>query len=686
MKLGFSLILVVAGLVSYPQTPRTDVPQTFFGTKVHDPYHWLEQTQSPEVKKWVASQTAFTSEVLGAIPDRDFFKRRISELRAGSWKSAPSVGTYASVFSSGSGNLIVVRDGVTHLLLDPKKRWTGPRHLADWKLSPDGLKLAYGVEIAGNGWLRWRTLSTTTGRDIIGEVVGTPDWAPIYWARNSSGFYYDGYASESHPAAGAPIGVGFTERFHRLGTRQFDDRLVYERPDRPSLLPYALPTRNGRYLILATSGDGPPDAHKEIVEDLRNGGQTVATILPPEGAEYDFIDDVGDDFYFLSHLDAPNGKLIRVNLHNPNNSVDVIPQSSEILGSVAAIGDRFVAHYFRDAASDLVVFDRSGRMLHRIVLPGIGGTTDVSAETVSVGYYTFSSPTSPPKTYEYNVRSNTNRLYSGSRIAPLNLSDYVTEEFFAKSTGGARVPVFVAHRRGLKLDGSTPTMLTGYGGFGAAYPPMWQDFSAAWLARGGAFAIACVRGGGEYGEAWHKDGMLGNKQHAFDDFAAAANLLIVKGFSSPKTLVAYGYSGGGLLVGVTEIQHPKLFAAVAEEAGTVDVLRSYSYGGEAYWSTEVGSPVASNEQFKWLYDYAPLVHVRKGEEYPATFVMTSENDSYVSPAHAYKFAAMLQWAQAGAAPIALYVAPHTGHVEAMNSARVLGDTEAFLWAYSSGAS
>jgi prolyl oligopeptidase len=321
-------------------------------------------------------------------------------------------------------------------------------------------------------------------------------------------------------------------------------------------------------------------------------------------------------------------------------------------------------------------------LLHHIPLPGVGGTTDMSAATASFGYYIFSSPTAPPTTYKYNVQTNISTVYSASRAAPFNVSDYVTEEFFASSTGGASVPVFVAHRRGLKLNGRTPTMLTGYGGFGDFYQPMWQDLSAAWLARGGAFAIACVRGGGEYGEGWHKDGMLENKQHAFDDFAAAADLLIAKGFASPKTLVAYGYSGGGLLVGVTEIQHPELFAAVAEEAGPVDVLRSYSYGGEAYWSTEVGSPVASEEQFHWLYDYAPLLHIRKGQAYPATFVMTSENDSTVSPAHAYKFAATLQWAQASLKPTVLYVAPHTGHVEAMTSARVLGDTEAFLWAYS----
>jgi prolyl oligopeptidase len=266
---------------------------------------------------------------------------------------------------------------------------------------------------------------------------------------------------------------------------------------------------------------------------------------------------------------------------------------------------------------------------------------------------------------------------------PYDPAQYVTEELFATSTGGVRIPVFVAHRRDVELDHDNPTLLTGYGGFGASYTPVWQNFSAAWLARGGVFAIACVRGGGEYGEQWHRAGMLGRKQNAFDDFAAAANFLIESGYASHSTLAAYGYSGGGLLVGATEVQHPALFAAVAEEAGPVDVLRGYTYGSESAWAGEVGSPVASAAQFKWLYGYAPLVAIKKGVSYPATLVMTPENDERVSPAHAYKFAATLQWAQAASRPILLYVARNRGHIRGSKAALAdaLADTEAFLLAH-----
>ena len=290
--------------------------------------------------------------------------------------------------------------------------------------------------------------------------------------------------------------------------------------------------------------------------------------------------------------------------------------------------------------------------------------------------------TRPPTIYKYDMRSGRSTVFS--RVAaPFDPNRYVTEEYFATSTGGARIPVFVAHRRGAKLDHHNPTLITGYGGFGDAYAPVWQNFSAAWLASGGVVAIACVRGGGEYGEEWHRAGMLGNKQHAFDDFTAAAQLLVDHGFASHSTLAAYGYSGGGLLVGVTEVQHPKLFAAVAEEAGPVDVLRGYTYGSESAWAGEVGSPIASAAQFKWLFAYAPLVSIRKGVSYPATLVMTSENDERVSPAHSYKFAATLQWAQGASRPILLYVAKNRGHIRGSKVALAdtLADTEAFLFAH-----
>jgi prolyl oligopeptidase len=647
----------------------------------------MERVDDAAVKHWVSLETNSGAGILSNLTRREFFNSTILSLQTQPQVSVPNRGTYASVFDrvaagSKTDTLYVVHGTQTQLLLDTGKRWKPPTKFVDWQLSPDGRIVAYATEIAGNGWTRWRLLDTATGQDIPGDVRGVPDWSPIRWAHNSSRFYYGGYGSEAPRPAGTPIGRGYKVYFHRIGTTQASDRVVYARPDRPDLLPSACESEDGQYLILRTSSDNPAGANAVVIRNLHGVSGIVATLQPPGSATYHYVANVGSQFYFFTNAGAPRGKLIRIDLLRPKQTVDVIPQQTIILGSVTALGGLFVAHYFRDAVSELAVFGHSGRLLHHIALPGLGSTGDMSgSDDDSIGYYFYSNPTTPRTIYSYDAKTNVSSVYS-RKAAPFDPSQYVTEEIFATSTGGVRVPVFVAHRRDLKLDGSAPALLTGYGGFGDIIEPLWQSFSAAWLASGGVYAVACVRGGGEYGESWHQDGMLGNKQHSFDDFAGAANLLIARGFASHATLAAYGYSGGGLLVGVTEVQHPSLFSAVAEEAGPVDVLRSYTYGSEAYMSGEFGSPIASARQFEWLYGYAPLPAIRKGEAYPATLIMTSKNDAEVSPAHAYKFAATLQWAQSGPKPVVLYVA-EGGHAEGYTSTTTLADTEAFLWTYTS---
>lgn len=673
--------------IVYPPTPRSNDTDTYFGTSVANPYRWLEQTRSPDVKRWVSLETALTERRLAQLRDRESLRSLILGLMSAPRDFAPEKGKNASVFARVRAGetqmvLMVTRRGRTSVLLDPATRWhDGSTFLADWSLSPNGESVAYATNVAGVGLLRWRTLNTNSGADNAGTVLGVPDWTGgISWARDSSGFYYGGYGSEERRKPGRPIGDGFRVRFHRIGSPQSEDRLVYERPDRPDWLPFASESWDGRYLIIGAVEGSGAGGNLVAIRDLHQHSDVTTLLRPLGDAQYGYVDNDGPVFYFLTTSKAPRDKLVAIDLRDPSVERDVIPQQSAVLESVNAIGGRFIALYLRDVTSELTVFDRSGRLLHQVPLPGIGTSGGVSGDAHDpIGYYMFSSPTHPHTIFTYDVRTNTSTVYSQAR-SPFDPAQYVTEEFFAPSTGGARIPVFVAHRRDVRLDHGNPTLLTGYGGFDDAYHPVWQNLSAAWLASGGVFAIACVRGGGEYGEDWHRAGMLGNKQNVFDDFAAAANLLIDRGFASHATLAAYGYSGGGLLVGVTEVQHPSLFNAVAEEAGPVDVLRGYTYGSEAVWADEVGSPVASAEQFQWLHGYAPLVAIREGVSYPATLVMTSENDERVSPAHSYKLAATLQWAQAAPNPILLYVAKNRGHVEGSRSAiaDTLADTEAFL--------
>lgn len=678
--------------IVYPPTPRSDAAETYFGTSVGDPYRWMELTSSPTVKHWVSLESALTDRYLAQIGNRNELQSSMLDLFSQPIDYVPQRGKYATVFGRDRAGaphtvLMVIRNGHTSVLFDPAKRWHDPsKFLVDWLLSPDGRTVAYATNFGGVGWVRWHTLSTVSGDDVPGTVLGVPDWGNISWARDSSGFYYGGYGSELPRKPGLPVGDGYCIFFHRLGTAQSEDRLVYDHADHPEWLAWANESHDGRYLILSAYPSSGGNGGQVAIRNIRERSNGTVVLRPAGVGEYDYVDDDGPVFYFFTNAKAPHGKLVAIDLRAPSLERDVIPQRSAVLEGVNAVGGRFTALYLRDVNSQLDVFARSGTLLHEVALPGIGSASNVFGNADDpIGYYRFSSLTEPPTVFSYDVRTNQSAAYSQSG-APFDPAKYVTEELFATSTDGARIPVFIGHRRGIKLDGDTPTLLTGYGGFGDSYTPGWQTFLAAWLARGGAVAIACVRGGGEYGEDWHRAGMLGNKQHAFDDFAAAAQLLIDRGFASHSTLAAYGYSGGGLLVGVTEVQHPSLFAAVAEEAGPVDVLRGYTYGSESAWTGEVGSPVAGADEFKWLSSYAPLVAIRKRTIYPATLVMTSEHDERVSPAHSYKFAATLQWAQAGPNPILLYVAKDRGHVKGSKRAvaYTLADTEAFLFDRTAG--
>jgi prolyl oligopeptidase len=509
------------------------------------------------------------------------------------------------------------------------------------------------------------------------EIVGIPDWGEADWAADSSGLYYAGYGSEKLRTSGEPVGAGYRDMFHRLGLKQPADTVIYERPDEPTLLPFVRNTSDGHYLIATEGG-----VQRSILIRAVGDHGPFRVLRTYKNADYSYVGSSGYEQYFLTTDGAPRGKLVRIDLRKPSRSTDIIRETDLALDSVDVAGTRFVAHYLKDGRSDLQVYERTGSFVRHIPLPGVGTASFVPDGSSSKGYLTFTSITVRYDVYSYDVARNIRRQVLHTN-QPFVASEFVTEELFAPSTGGARIPVFIAHRRGLHLDGHSRVLLTGYGGFGSSYNPGWQTLSALWLGRDGVFAIADVRGGGEYGDAWHRSGMLGEKQHVFDDFAAAARLLEGRGYGSPRTLGAYGYSGGGLLVGVTEVQHPELFGAVVEGAGPLDVLRGYTYGSEATWASEVGSPIASREQFDWLYGYAPLVAIKSGGHYPATLVMTSQNDARVSPAHAYKFAATLQWAEGSNPSVLLSVASDSGHVgnSTTSTADTMADVESFLWSH-----
>ena len=684
LRLLFALVAVAGSfLAMYPTTPRGSASDTYFGTRVPDPYRWLERENAPATKQWVAEETNLTERTLSGMRDRARMRALFTRLIGTKGDSLPQSGgpAFAFAHADGTGRLpyvVVQIDGRQRVAIDPSSCWPdGSTSLADWQLSPDGRYIAYATKRGGLGLVHWHVLDVAANRDSNGVIVGVPDWSPIEWAKDGSGFYYGGYRRERLPPSGAPIGTGYSVHFHRVRADPATDRLVFARPDKPSWLPYVNLSDDGRYEI-DEAVDGSGNGTSMAIFDLRHRREKVREI---DDGRYDYVGNRGSRIYFFTHVASQRGRLVLIDVGSRRGIQTVISPHRDILESVTAVGNIFVANFLRDDRSRLAAYRHDGTPAGDIALPGPGSVPRISGDqNRPTGYYQFSNPTSPPVTYAFDSRARRTHVVT-QQTAPFDTSGFVTDELFARSTDGVRIPVFMAHRRHAPMDGSVATLLTGYGGFGYPYPIEWDPVGAAWVARGGTFVIACVRGGGEYGEAWHRAGMRGNKHHAFEDLDTVARFLVQHGYTSSKRLALYGYSGGGLLVGTTEVQHPDDFGAVVEAAGGMDVLRQHTFGSESGWIPEVGSPTASVAEFKWLYAYAPLVHIPKGVHYPATMVRTSTGDERVSPAHAFKFAATMQWAQGGRAPVRLYVAKNTGHIGGgtiSDQATPLADEETFL--------
>jgi len=672
----------------YPATPRGDVIDSYFGTRVPDPYRWLERIDSGDTQNWVAAETTLTEQLLAAMPERNHLRRHFETLFRSPNRGLAQRGGDIAVFSqndgrSGHGILVVTRgeQGRERVLLDPAAMWhDGVTSLSDiWSLAPNGRYLAYPSQRAGSDWVTWHVRDVSTGRDLPDSLIGAKNWAPIAWAHDGSGFYYGAYDASANFESLTSTPTNYKVLFHHVATAQGSDRLIYRRPDEPAWIPYVNVSIDGRYLLIGAI-NGASASNMLSVKDLRNPRDQLHQIAPIDSAKYRYVTNDGPIFYLFTDFRAPHGKLIAIDVRRPNVAKTVIPESASTLDSIRAVGNQFIVHYLKDVQSSLVLFDHRGRHTGRVKLPGVGsvGTVDADARH-SDAYFIFSSMSRQYSIIRYDTRSRTLAIVYQKRTT-FDPASYVTEALFARSKDGTRIPVFVAHRRGLRLDGRAPALLYGYGAFGDSTEPAYYGIGEPWLARGGVFVIACVRGGGEYGEAWHRAGMLANKQNSFDDFASAAQMLISRGYASHQTLAAYGYSGAGLLVAITMIQHPSLFRATVVGAAEADVLREQLTGG-AVWVPEFGSSTASPAQFEALYRYAPLVHIQRGVIYPATFVWTSDHDDRVFPANSYKLAATLQWAQAGNNPIVLSVARNAGHgggASSRQNADQFGDAEAFL--------
>ncbi len=660
----------------YPEAPRGTVTDNYFGTTVADPYRWMEDVDSPLTTAWVKAEGDLTRSYLDAIPQRTAIRDAYRKLLNYEKVSAPFHQGAWWFFSRNTGlqnqSVLFVRNGehgTPRVLLDPNTLAAdGTVALAATRFSHDGKLLAYATQSSGADWQTWHVKDVATGKDRP-DTLQWSKFSGASWT-GDTGFYYEAY---DPPQAGdATLSALGAQKmyYHRLGTPQSADRLVYTAPSDKFLAIGRSEDQRYDFFYLA-KGDGNSLSWKRAAEPESAFRQIFA--LDPN-VQYSPIGDDGTRIYVQTNLNAQRGRLAWFDLNDPSHVLhDIVPQGPDTIEGVSLLGNRFYVAYLHDAHSLVRIYDLTGRTLGTIALPGIGsGGLPGGHRDDRITYYSFTSYTYPTTIYRFDTVTGKSSVAIAPKIA-FDSTPYVTEQIFTTSKDGTRIPVFVVHRKDIPLDGSTPTILYGYGGFDISITPSFSSSVAMWLQMGGAYAVATLRGGGEYGDAWHDAGRLANKQHVFDDFIAAAQMLIDKKITSTPKLAANGGSNGGLLVGAAITERPDLFGAAIPEVGVMDMLRFQKFTVGKAWVTDYGSSEASADQFNTLYAYSPYQNIKDGTTYPPTLVMTSDHDDRVFPAHSFKFAAAMQHAQAGDAPILLRVESKAGHGAGRPTEKIIDD-------------
>ncbi|NNF44867.1 MAG: S9 family peptidase [Phycisphaerales bacterium] len=666
---GVSLgpVALAQDVATYPDTERVDHTDDLHGTIVPDPYRWLEDDArtSPAVAAWVEAQNEVTFDYLQTLPQRDRIKQRLTEL----W-DYERYGTFQKVgpryvFSKNDGlqnqSVVYMMDDLgdtPRVLLDPNT-WSGDGTVAlsGTSFSDDGRLLAYGVAEAGSDWQRWQVRDVETGVDLPDTIRWVKFSTPA-WTTDGRGFFYSRY---DEPTGAAHQNVNKYQKlyYHRIGSSQSEDVLVYHRPDEPDWGFGATVSEDGRYLII-TVWKGTGDEVRVLVKDLTEPYGMPVDLVDDFEAQYTFLGNDGPTFYFLTTDDAPRRRVIAMDSRNAELRREIVPQTGDTLRNVSIVGNLMLAQYMQDARSAVKVFDLNGRFVRNVNLPGLGTAGGFGGKrTETETFYSFSSIATPPSIYRYDVITGESRLMQQAAVA-FDQSDYEVKQVFYTSNDGTRVPMFIAHRAGLELDGTNPTLLYGYGGFNIPMMPRFSIARVAWMEMGGVFAQACLRGGGEYGEAWHQAGMKLNKQNVFDDFIAAAEWLIDTGYTSTEHLGIQGGSNGGLLVGACMTQRPDLFGACLPAVGVMDMLRFHKFTIGWAWVDDYGS-ADDPAEFRALHAYSPYHNLRPNTAYPATLVTTADTDDRVVPGHSFKFAAALQYAHAGDEPVLIRIETRAGH-------------------------
>ena len=656
------------GRMPYPESRRVGQVDEIHGVRVEDPYRWLEDLESGETHDWIAAQNRVTAAYLGSIPEREEIRRRLTELWNYERYGMPvkEGGRYFFVKNAGLQNQNVLYtmdtlDGPARVLLDPNELSPdGTVALIAFNVSPDGRRVAYGLASGGSDWQEWRVRDVDTGRDLPDHLRWVK-FSQSAWTYDQQGFFYSRY---DEPGEGRPREkANFYQKlyYHRLGTPQSEDELVYHRPDDGEMGFLPTVTQDGRYLVIHV-WKGTESDNAVFCKDLTVPGSPVVELLPDFDASYHFSGSEGPLLWFQTDAGAPRGRVIRIDLRDPARErwQEVVPEAEETLQSVTRVHRRLVALYLEHAHTRVRLFELDGTPVRDLDLPGLGTVTGFAGKLDDPEtFYCFTGYTTPATLFCYDVETGENRVFRQPRV-DFDPGRYETRQVFVRSKDGTRVPMFITHRKGLKLDGTNPVYLYGYGGFNTSVTPAFGVTSLVWMERGGVYAVANLRGGGEYGEEWHKAGSRLRKQNTFDDFIAAAEWLIVSGYTSAERLAVAGFSNGGLLTAASMIQRPDLFGAVVIGVGVLDMLRFHRFTIGWGWVADYGSP-DDPEEFEVLYSYSPYHNLEPGTEYPPTLIITADHDDRVVPAHSFKFAAALQHAQGGDAPVLIRIETRAGH-------------------------
>jgi prolyl oligopeptidase len=692
----------VAGL-PYPAFKPGSQVDTYHGTQVADPYRALENIDAAETRNWIDAQNKLTANFLAQIPGRDQLKKRLTELWNFERTNPPQQygGKYFYTRNDGLQNQAVLYvadtlDAAPRTLLDPNTlSKDGTVALKDYRVSEDGAHLAYGLSNGGSDWEEWHVLDVQTGKPTD-DVLKWLKFSRASWRRDGTGFFYSRY---DEPKGDALKAANQFQKlyFHRLGDAQDEDELYYENKDQPDYRFTAEVSDDGRYVVINVDRSTEPknlvlyrDLSKRHEEkqpkeprktanqgpgggpNLTRGGNRkpekkhiatpVETLIGDWNAAYEFLGNTKSTLYFLTDRDAPRYRIVAIDINSPDpaNWKEIVPQAKDTLQSARIVNHEIIATYMKDAHSEVHLFDEKGKALGEIALPGLGTASGFTGETRDAEtFYTFSSFTTPPSVHRYDLKLFNGGVFRAPKVA-FDSTQYETRQVFATSRDGTRVPMFITARKGVAFNAANPTILYGYGGFNIPIQPSFSPAVAGWLDLGGVYAVANLRGGGEYGRDWHEAGIKTHKQNVFDDFIAAAEYLIKEKVTSPAKLAIRGASNGGLLVGATELQRPDLFAAAIPQVGVLDMLRFRDFTVGKAWESDYGS-VENADEFKALLGYSPLHNVKSGVDYPATLIVTGDHDDRVFPAHSFKFAATLQAADAHGRPDLIRIETRAGH-------------------------